>query len=137
MKNFALIVVLFTSMFTLINSHAEEVDNYDDMINNPSNYIEVIDWHFYVASKVAIIYGVTLENKSSVTYKNLKIRVNYFSPKGSSFGNKIAEQKAVLKITLPPKSKMKYLKGGYPIGAGSRGFIVKNLDILSAEVVKN
>ncbi|MGH7884793.1 MAG: hypothetical protein ACRENO_03750 [Thermodesulfobacteriota bacterium] len=137
MKNFALIAVLFTSMFTFFTLHAEEIDNYDDMIKNPSRYIEVIDWHFYVAAKVAIIYGVTLENKSSVTYKDLKIRVNYFSPKATSFGTKIAEQKATLNITLPPKSKMKYLKGGYPIGAGSRGFIVKNLDILSADVVKN
>ncbi len=137
MKKLLYTLVLFSIIFIPVKLHSSEIVDYERIKNNPADYIDVIDWNFYVASRVAILYNVTLENKSPVTYKRVKVRVNYFSRSGSSAGIKIAEQKAVLDITLPPNSKQTYLKSGYPIGAGSRGFKVKNLDIISAEVVKN
>lgn len=137
MKKLLYISVLLTIIFIPIKIHSSEIPDYDRIKSNPADYIEVVDWHFYVASRVAILYNVTLENKSPVTYKRVKVRVNYYSSNGSTAGIKVSEQRAVLDIILPPNSKQTYLKSGYPIGAGSRRFEVRDLDIISADVVND
>lgn len=126
---------LFILVYVPLHANAAESDT--DFRENPTRYIEVVDWKFYVASRVAILYNVILENKSPLEYTRLKIRVNYYSRNGALAGKKVSQQTAVLNITLPPYSKEKYLKSGYPIGAGSPSFMVKNLEILSAEVAGN
>lgn len=137
MKKLLFLMIISAIIFIPGIGNSVKQPNYNEIVNNPTDYIEVVDWHFYVASRVAILYNVTLENKSPYTFKRIKVRVNYYSTNGSSAGIKIAEQKSVLDITLPPNSKNTYLKSGYPIGAGSPSFKVKNLDVISAEVVKN
>lgn len=106
-----------------------------DMLENPVRYIEIHDWGFYVAARVAILHHITIENKSSVPYTDIKIRVNYYSNSPQLHGYKVGFQEKVLKITLPPESKMTYLREGLPIGAGSTELIAKNLEILSARAV--
>ena len=106
----------------------------NDMINNPVRYIDVYKWGFYVAARVAILHHIEIENKSSVAYKNIKIRVNYYSTTAGSYGMKVGFQDKVLNIVLPPNSRKIYLRGGLPIGAGSNQLLAKNLEVLSAEV---
>lgn len=125
------LLVLFPLTLSATNNSVE------DMKKNPPRYIEVSDWGLYVASRVAIIHHITIENKSSVTYKDLKIRVNYYSTNPTNYGTKISQQVAVLKITLQPKSKKTYIKGGKPIGAGSQQMLAKNLEVLSATAETN
>lgn len=130
-------MIFVLTPFFFNNAVFAENHSKNDFRENPARYIEVVDWKFYVASRVAILYNVTLENKSPVTYGRVKVRVNYYSRSGSIAGKKISQQAAVLNIELPPNSKMTYLKRGYPIGAGSNDFLVKNLEILSADVVSD
>lgn len=131
--------VLIALMFLAFSGvcYANAIEPNRDFRENPTRYIDVLDWNFYVAARVAILYNVTLENKSPLEYRRLKIRVNYYSRNGAIVGKKVSQQTAVLNITLPPHSKKTYLKSGYPIGAGSPSFMVKNLEILSAEVAGN
>jgi len=106
----------------------------DDMINNPVRYIGIYKWGFYVAARVAILHHIEIENKSSVAYKNIKIRVNYYSTTPGSYGMKVGFQDKVLNIVLPPNTREIYLREGLPIGAGSNQLLAKNLEVLSAEV---
>lgn len=138
MRNIIILSVLIITI-SFIQSESGFTNDHtkNDFRENPARYIEVVDWKFYVASRVAILYNVTLENKSPVTYGRVKVRVNYYSRSGSIAGKKISQQAAVLNIELPPNSKMTYLKRGYPIGAGSNDFLVKNLEILSADAISD
>lgn len=106
-----------------------------DMIDNPTRYIEVHDWAFYVAARVAILHNITIENKSTVEYKDIKIRVNYYSTNPRNFGTKVSFQEKVLNITLPPSSIRTYYREGIPIGAGSQHMLAKNLEVLSVRTV--
>lgn len=105
-----------------------------DMRENPARYIEIHNWGFYVAARVAILHNITIENNSSLPYTDIKIRVNYYSASPGTHGYKVGFQDKVLKITLPPESKKTYLKAGLPIGAGSNQVTAENIQILSARV---
>ena len=130
------ISVLLLLIVLPISVNAHETIDYEYISKNPSQYLKVLDWNFYVAARVAIVYGVKIENRSPYTFQDLKIRVNYYSSAPTISGMKISEQRAVLKITVPPNSTETYLRGGYPIGAGSMSYRVKDLDIISAKMVK-
>lgn len=135
---FFTILLLSIGFLSLVSTNvlSEEKKVTEDMINNPVRYIEVHDWGFYVAARVAILHHVTIENKSSVAYTDIRIRVNYYSASPSLHGYKVGFQEKVLRITLPPGSKKTYLSEGLPIGAGSSQLIAKNLEILSARAVR-
>ncbi|NIP31521.1 MAG: hypothetical protein GTO02_18465 [Candidatus Dadabacteria bacterium] len=131
------VLIVFISIFLLsIIAYSKNSNGiYDsDLL---SDKIEVVDWKFYVASRVAILYNLTLENKSSHTFEDIKIKVNYYSTYPSAYGKKIGQQAKLLNIKLPPNSRKTFFKEGYPIGAGSQGLIAKNLEIISAKVVEN
>ena len=114
-----------------------EHNNVEDMVKNPQRYIVVEKWGFYVAARVAILHHVKIRNESSVTYKNVKVRVNYGSTSPTIFGNTISFEQAVLPITLKPNSTEMYLRSGFPIGAGSIHMFGKSIRILSADAVVN
>ena len=102
------------------------------MKKNPQRYIEIENWGFYVAARVAIVHHLKIKNNASIAYKDIKIKVNYGSTNPSTYGNTISFEQAVLKITLPPDSTGEYLKSGYPIGAGSVNMTGKSIEVLSA-----
>ena len=136
MKNISVLFIL--SLLILISStNLIASNNIKDMKEHPDRYIQVHDWGFHAVARVAILHHLTLENKSSVTYRDVKIRVNYYSTNPTNYGNKISQQEAVLKITVPPNSKKTYLESGYPIGAGSYHMMAKNLEIISATASEN
>jgi hypothetical protein len=111
---------------------AEQIGTNDPMILHPEWYIKITDWSFYVASWVAIIHHVTIENTSDIAYKNIKVRVSYYSSSPSNYGTEIAHETGILPVTLPPHSKKTYLKGGTVLGAGSTIWYAGNLQVLEA-----
>lgn len=113
---------------------ASTVDDYalEQMHQHPKLYIKITDWSFYTASRVAIIHHVTIENTSSIAYKNIKVKVNYYSAYGPKYGTHVSSTTGVLHITLPPHSKKTYLKGGAVLGAGSMNMRADNIRVLDA-----
>ena len=121
---------------TFFNSNATS-ENIQDMIDNPHRYIVISDWSFYDASRVGILTHVEIENKSSIRYKDLRVRVNYFAGTPHLYGNQVSQQVTTLKITLEPHSKKVYLKSGQPIGMGAQDFLAKSIILLSATGIRN
>ena len=130
-----LIVVCLFSFSLSVNG--KEINNLEDMKKNPQNYIEIEKWGFYVAARVAIVHHLKIKNSSPLTYKRVKIKVNYGSTHPTTYGNTISFEEAVLPIELPPHSTNTYLKSGYPIGAGSFNLIGKSSEVLSADAYAN
>ncbi|MGI9534616.1 MAG: hypothetical protein ACR2NW_06675 [Thermodesulfobacteriota bacterium] len=129
---------LFTAVFLVsIPATGQNTNNIEDMKKNPQNYIEIQKWGFYVAARVAIVHHLKIKNNSSLTYKRVKIRVDYGSTSPTNYGNTVSFEEAVLPIELPPDSTNTYLKGGYPIGAGSTSLLGKSIEVLSADAFVN
>ncbi len=123
--------LILLSLFCTVGK-ADEVETKNSMIIHPEWYIKIIDSSFYVASRVAIIHHVTIENTSDIAYKNIKVRVNYYSTSSSNYGTQVAQETGVLPVTLPPHSKETYLKGGAVLGAGSMSWYAGNIEVLEA-----
>ena len=136
--NKLLILFIFTAIFIVsFSANAQDVINIEDMKKNPQDYIEIEKWGFYVAARVAIVHHLKIKNSSLLTYKRVKIRVNYGSTHPTTYGNTVSFEEAVLPIELPPESTRTYLKSGYPIGAGSVSLLGKSIEVLSADAVVN
>lgn len=137
MKKLASIIVILTIFLTTgyLNVSAEQKSN-EDMIKNPQKYLKITDWQFYIAARVAIIHHVKIENSADIDYKNLKVKVYYYSnyPK---YGKLVSSTSGVLPITVPANSSEVYLRGGTTLGAGSAGYIAKNIRIIGVEPVLN
>jgi hypothetical protein len=103
------------------------------MVLNPEQYIKITDWSFFVAwGGIAIIHHVTIENTSDISYKNIRVRVRYYSQSYSKEGIGIAQETGILPITLPPHSKKTYLEEGAVLGAGSGGMYAGDIEVLGA-----
>jgi hypothetical protein len=112
---------------------AEDTETKNPMVQNPERYIKITDWSFYVVwSGVPIIHHITIENTSNIAYKNIKVRVRYYSTSTHNYGTSIGQETGILPVTLPPRSKEVYLKGGTPLGAGSYGMYAGNIEVLGA-----
>ena len=48
------------------------------MIEHPEWHINITDWSFYAPFGVGIIKGVTIENTSDISYKDVTIRLRYY-----------------------------------------------------------
>ena len=130
--------LLLTAVFIqTLPVFAQVTDSLENMKKNPQDYIEIEKWGFYVASRVAIVHHLKIKNSSSVTYKRVKIRVNYGSTSPTIYGNTVSFEEAVLPIEIPPNSTNTYLKSGYPIGAGSVNLTGKSIEVLSADPFVN
>ncbi len=111
--------------------------SYDsNQVLHPEWYIKVTDWSFFTAARVAMLSSVVIENTAEIAYKDIKVRLLYGSYSYPAAGT-IATTTGVLPITVPPKSKETYLKGGIPMGAGNQGYKVTDIEILSATPIKN
>jgi uncharacterized caspase-like protein len=107
----------------------EESETKSLMIQHPERYIKIIEKSFYVAwNGTAIIHHVTIENTSDIAYKNVKVRVSYYSESGAEVGG----QTGILPITTAPHSKKTYLDGGVVLGMGSSGMHVGDIEVLGA-----
>ena len=108
----------------------------DSMKTHPEWYIKIPDWSVYATwSAVAIIHGVTIENTSDITYKDIRVRVTYTTNTAGGAGNVVSQEEGVLPVTVPPRSKDTYLKAGYPFGAGSQFMNPVAIQVLGATPV--
>jgi hypothetical protein len=112
---------------------AQEPEPTISMKQHPEWYIKVTDWSFYVAwAGVAMISNVTIENTADIAYKDILIKLNYYSTSYGSAGQQVSSTTAVLPVTIPPHSKKTYLKGGMPIGLGAQSYQTKYVQVLGA-----
>ncbi|MFQ5787420.1 MAG: hypothetical protein ACE5H1_05510 [Thermodesulfobacteriota bacterium] len=131
MKKLFFNVLFVVAVFTIdVKAQDEAVIN--PMIQHPEWYINVTDWSFYAAFKVAIINNVTIENTSDIPYKDVMISVSYYSTAPSKYGTLVGQEVGVLPVTLSPHSKETYLKNGTVLGSGSSLFYAGDLQVLGA-----
>ncbi len=114
---------------------AEEGETLDLMVEHPELYIRVTNWSFYTAFRTAIIHHVTIENTSDIAYKDIKVRIRYYSTSPSNYGTQVGQEIGILPVTLPPHSKQTYLREGAVLGAGSSLFNADNLEVLGATAI--
>jgi hypothetical protein len=110
--------------------------SYDsNQVLHPEWYIKITDWSFYTAARVAILSSVTIENTADVPYKDIRVNLIYTSYSQPAAGI-IATSTGMLPVTLPPKSKNTYLKGGLTMGAGNQNYDLGDIQVLSATPIK-
>ncbi len=132
MRIFFVTIIILIISFSI--SRSEEPTTINPMITHPEWYINISDWSFYVAwGGVALINNVTIENTSNLGYKYIKVKVLYHSMLGSNYGIQIGQEIGYLPITLPPKSKSTYLRGGAVLGLGSTNLRAGNIQVLGPE----
>lgn len=135
----ALTALLLVSAFcyTERSAHSEDAFDYNsNQVLHPEWFIKVTDWSFYTAARVAMLSSVTIENTSDVTYKDVRVKLLYTSYPAPVAGI-IATNTTTLPVTLPPKSKATYLKGGMTVGAGEQSYKLSEIVVISATAVKD
>jgi hypothetical protein len=131
-RKLLVLLILFSPI-----AKAQEEKPTVSMIHHPERYITVTDWSYFSALRVAMISNVTIENTADIPYKDIEIKLNYYSTSYGSVGQQVSSTTAVLPITLPPRSKATYLKGGMPIGLGVSSYQTKYVQVLGAVPVVN
>jgi hypothetical protein len=59
---------------------AQDIEPTISMKQHPEWYIKVTDWSYFVAwVGVAMISDVAIENTADIAYKDIKIKLNYYS----------------------------------------------------------
>ena len=110
--------------------------SYDsNQVLHPEWYIKITDWSFYTAARVAILSSVTIENTADVPYRDIRVNLIYTSYSQPAAGI-IATSTGMLPVTLPPKSKNTYLKGGLTMGAGNQNYDLGDVQVISATPIK-
>jgi len=128
-----ILLILFSTL-----AKAQESDPTISMIQHPEWYIKVTDWSYFAALRVAMISNVTIENTADIPYKDIEIKLNYYSTSYGNAGEQVSSTTGVLPITIPPRSKETYLKSGMPLGMGAMSYQTKYVQVLGAvPVVKN
>jgi hypothetical protein len=123
-----ILLVLFSPL-----AKAQDIEPSISMKQRPEWYIKVTDWSYFVAwVGVAMISNVTIENTADIAYKDIKIKLNYYSTSYGSVGQQVSSTTTVLPITIPPHSKNTYLKSGMPIGMGAQSYQTKYVQVLGA-----
>lgn len=135
---FAIALFLTLTVFCMgRDAYSQDAFDYNsNQVLHPEWFIKITDWSFYTAARVAILSSVTIENTSDVTYKDVQVKLLYTSYPAPVAGI-IATSTATLPVTLPPKSKATYLKGGLTVGAGQQSYKLSDIVVLSATAVKN
>ena len=133
MKIIAFSLLMLFTLFNLSGLTEEaETPSTITMVQHPEWYIKITDWSFYATRGVGIIHHVTIENTSDISYKNVEVRVHYYSTSASNYGTELGNETGVLNVILPPHSKKTYLEGGAVLGAGSSLFNADNIEVLGA-----
>jgi hypothetical protein len=128
----AIVALILISLYG-VTGEAEETYNRNLMMEHPEWYIKIPDWNVYAGwSCPAIIHNVTIENTSDIAYKDIKIRVKYYSTSWENYGTQISQETGVLPVTVPPHSKETYLKNGATLGAGCMAMYAGGLEVLGA-----
>src|SRR3972149_1774583 len=116
MKRIPIIVLILITLFP-VNGKTQELRIQDPMILHPEWYIKVLDWSLYsVWSGVAIIHHVTIENTSDIAYKDIKVRVLYYSNSITDKGKQINYHRLVFPNQVSPAAGKTYFKGGSTLG---------------------
>ena len=85
----------------------------DSVIQDPVRSLAITDFSFYVAfNGTAMIHHVKIKNTSATAYKQVKVRVRYYS----GAGIQISGDTKTLPVTVPPRSEKTYLEGGFVLG---------------------
>ena len=132
------LIITFIGMVTYAQTPTDsDKFSYDsNQVLHPEWYIKITDWSFYTAARVAILSSVTIENTADVTYKDVRVNLIYTSYSAPAAGI-IATSTGMLPVTLPPKSKMTYLKGGQTMGAGNQNYDLSDIQVLTATPVRD
>lgn len=128
----SVVCMLFLAAAALAEEPASPESYNSNQITHPAWYLDVSDWSFFTAARVAMLSSVVIENTADVAYKDIRVLIRYNSTSGPAVGQTIATTTAVLPVTVPPKSKDKYLKGGITVGAGNQSYRVSDIEVLSA-----
>lgn len=132
MYNIASKLFILLALFSPV-AKAQELKVSISMMQHPEWYIKVTDWSYFVAwVGVAMISNVTIENTADIAYKDIKIKLNYYSTSYGSVGQQVSSTTVVLPITVPPRSKGTYIRGGMPIGMGAQSYQTKYVQVLEA-----
>ena len=130
-----LLVLVFC--YTERNAYSEDAFDYNsNQVLHPEWFIKITDWSFFTAARVAMLSSVIIENTSDVTYKDVRVKLLYTSYPAPVAGI-IATSTTTLPVTLPPKSKATYFKGGLTVGAGEQSYKLSDIVVISATAVKN
>jgi hypothetical protein len=134
---FILIMTFVGAVSYAQNPNDSDKFSYDsNQVLHPEWYIKITDWSFYTAARVAILSSVTIENTADVPYRDVRVNLIYTSYSAPAAGI-IATSTGMLPVTLPPKSKMTYLKGGQTMGAGNQNYDLSDIQVLSATPVRD
>ena len=130
---FALLFSFSLISFAEDESEAENPASYNsNQITHPEWFIKITDWSYFAPARVAMLSSVKIENTANIAYKDIKVRLLFYSSSGPAVGQTIATTQGVLPVTVPPKSADIYLKGGTTMGAGRQGYRVSDIQVLSA-----
>ncbi len=131
------ILFCFSALSYAEETPAPDPASYDsNQILHPEWYLKVTNWSFYTAARVAMLSSVTIENTADIAYKDIRVKLLYSSYSYPAAGI-IATSTGVLPVTVPPKSKGTYLKGGTTMGAGNQNYKVMDIEVISATPVKD
>lgn len=93
-------------VFTLNSPFVEagEAEPARSMIVHPEWYLKVVDFSYFIASRVAIFSNLKIENTADIAYKDLKVKAYYYSAFPGSVGQIVSSTSGYLPITVPPNS---------------------------------
>ncbi len=131
MKYLVIMSLLAIALFLDVAS-AQESRPKESMIKHPQWYLNVVDFSYFVAARVAIFSNFKIENTADIAYKDIKVKAYYYSTFPGSVGQIVSSTGGNLPITVPPHSKKTYLKKGITLGAGSINYQVKYVEVLGA-----
>lgn len=129
--------ILFLMIFAFSSPFIKAADAEPErsMIVHPERYLKVVDFSYFIASRVAIFSNFKIENTADIAYKDLKVKAYYYSAIPGGVGQMVSSTSGYLPITVPPHSDDTYLKNGIAMGAGSINYRVKYVEVLSATPV--
>jgi len=135
---FALLFSFSLMSYAEDTTEAENPASYNsNQITHPEWFIKITDWSYFAPARVAMLSSVKIENTADIAYKDIKVRLLFYSSSGPAVGQTIATTQGVLPVTVPPKSADTYLKGGITMGAGRQGYRVSDIQVLSATPITN
>jgi len=133
---YVLFALLFSFSFVSYSEDPPEAENpasyNSNQITHPEWFINITDWSYFTAARVAMLSSVTIENTADIPYKDINVRLLFYNSSGPAVGQTIATTTGVLHVTVPPKSTGTYLKGGTTMGAGNQSYRVSDIQVLSA-----
>jgi len=140
MRTIIIVVILLGFVMPGIAQDApqpKQPDYLSNQVLHPEWFIKITDWSFFTAARVGMLSSVVIENTADIEYKDIHVRISMYTNSPPAVGQTIANNTAMLPVTLPPKSKKKYLKGGIPVGGGSQSYRVSDIQVLSATPITN